>query len=256
MPADGVADRLPDAVHPRARRARATRPRPGRGRRRRDRADRARARGGLRVWATGRSEEKRARALELGADAGVRARRAAARARRRGDGDGRRGDLGALAARAQAGRDARRLAARRAATRRRPSSTASSSCSSRSSARRWARATSSSGSRGCCVDSDVRPVIDRSCRSREAREGFAALLDGDVSASSCSPFRRPPEIPCSTSTRSSGPTRCRRRPCSPLTNTLTWRRIAPRSSSTQPSTAGCARSSACSSSVTVAPSTA
>ena len=70
MPADGVADRLPDAVHARGRVA------PG---------STVLVQGagggvatalivlgraaGLRVWATSRSEAKRARALSLGADA-------------------------------------------------------------------------------------------------------------------------------------------------------------------------------------------
>ena len=44
LPADGVADRLPDAVHPRRRHARDDGARPGRRRRRRHRADRARQR--------------------------------------------------------------------------------------------------------------------------------------------------------------------------------------------------------------------
>ena len=45
LPADRLADRLPDAVHPRRRRAGHDRARPGGGRRRRHRADRARQRG-------------------------------------------------------------------------------------------------------------------------------------------------------------------------------------------------------------------
>ena len=68
LPADGVADRLPDAVHPRRDRARDDRARPGRGRRRRHRADRARHRRGRPRVGHLRAEDKRAQALALGAD--------------------------------------------------------------------------------------------------------------------------------------------------------------------------------------------
>ena len=64
---------------------------------------------GLRVWATSRSEDKRARAVDLGADEAFESRRPAARTGRRRLGDRGRGDLGSLAALAEARRDARGL---------------------------------------------------------------------------------------------------------------------------------------------------
>ena len=116
LPADRLADRLPDAVRQGRAAARADRAGAGRRRRRGQRRDRARrARPALRVWVTSRAEEKRERALELGADAGLRERRAAARARRRRDGDRRRGHLGPLAAVAAPGRHASWSPARPAA---------------------------------------------------------------------------------------------------------------------------------------------
>ena len=65
--------------------------------------------GGYRVWVTSRSEAKRERAIELGADQAFPRGGAAARAGGRGDGDRRAGHLGALAARAAAGRPGRGL---------------------------------------------------------------------------------------------------------------------------------------------------
>jgi NADPH:quinone reductase-like Zn-dependent oxidoreductase len=69
VPPHRLADRLPDAVHPRRRQARLDHPRPGRRRRRRDRAGRARARDRDRTWVTSRDEAKREKAIQLGADA-------------------------------------------------------------------------------------------------------------------------------------------------------------------------------------------
>ena len=71
VPADGVADRLPDAVHRGRAAARPDRARPGRGRRRRDGGDRARrGRGPAGLGHQPRRGEAR-RALELGADEAV-----------------------------------------------------------------------------------------------------------------------------------------------------------------------------------------
>ena len=109
VPADRVADRVPDALHPRG--AAARRDRAGAGRRRRSghRTDHARPRGGrARVGDVPLGGEALARA---GArrGRGVRAGRTAPRARRRGGRDGRRRDLGSLPEVAQAGRHDRDL---------------------------------------------------------------------------------------------------------------------------------------------------
>ena len=145
VPADGVADRLPDAVHARQGRPRADDPRAGRERRRRHRADRAGERR-RRPRVGHRALGGQARA---GAQArrrpGVRVRRAAARARRRGVRDDRQGDLGSLDPFAASPAARSSSPAPQPATRSPPSSPGSSSCSCRSSARRWAPATSSSG---------------------------------------------------------------------------------------------------------------
>ena len=56
-----------------------------------------------------------------------------------------------------------------------------------SSARRWARATSSTGSSGCCVERDVRPVIEADgADGRRARGVRGAGRAATSSASSCS----------------------------------------------------------------------
>ena len=62
----------------------------------------------------------------------------------------------------------------------RPSSTASSSCSCRWSARPWAPATSWAGSPASCEQTGARPLIDRTLPLAEAREGFAAMHEGDL----------------------------------------------------------------------------
>src|SRR6185503_2078880 len=65
----------------------------------------------------------------------------------------------------------------------------------------------------------------------------------------------PPEIAGRTSTQSSGAIAVSSPPLSPLTKTLMWRRIRPRSSRIQPCSAGRSRSSVPSSSATVTPAT-
>ena len=109
LPADRVADRLPDAVRQGRRATRADRADPGRGRRRRQRRDRARP--PRRPARVGHQPRRGARRPRQGARRArrVRERRAAARARRRRARDRRRGDLEALAARAAARRHDRRL---------------------------------------------------------------------------------------------------------------------------------------------------
>ena len=126
VPADGVADRLPDAVR-QGRRAARARPCSSRA------PAAASPRAAIVLGAPGRAarvgdEPRRGASARAARGArrrrGVRDRRAAARARRRRARDGRRGDLEALAARAQARRDARGLPARRAASTRPPTCTA------------------------------------------------------------------------------------------------------------------------------------
>ena len=154
--------------------------RAGRRRRRRDSRDRLGSAAGVRVWVTSRVEAKRAGALELGRRPGLRIRRPAARARRRGDGDRGRGDLGALAQGASAGRHARGVGCHDW----RPRAPSSPACSSSSSTSRLhdgharraraAHAGSAAGAR--------RPPRGHHATLPllEAREGFSALLDGDV----------------------------------------------------------------------------
>ena len=181
LPADRVADRLPDALHPRGGHARLDRARPGR--RAAASPPRAIALGaaaGVRVWATSRSEEKRAARARARRRAGLRARRAAARARRRGDRDRRRGDVGPLGQVAQARRRDRRL---RRDERRRParrSSPACSSCSCGCSARRWAPGRSSRGWWRSWPPERSRPTVDRTLPLADAREGFAAMAAGEL----------------------------------------------------------------------------
>ena len=109
VPADGVADRVPDAVHEGELRPGDTVLVQGASGGLANALIRLGVAAGLRVWVTGRDAEKRAFAERLGAHADVRARRAAARARRRGDGLGRRADVQALDPGAAARRRARQL---------------------------------------------------------------------------------------------------------------------------------------------------
>ena len=106
VPADGVADRLPDAVHARRGGPGLDVARAGRGRRRGDGADRAGAGGGAAgVGDLALGGEARAGAVAR-RRRGLRAGRAAARAGRRRGRDRGRGDLGSLPEVAEAGRDA------------------------------------------------------------------------------------------------------------------------------------------------------
>ena len=86
--------------------------------------------------------------------------------------------------------------------------------------------------------------------ARGSREHEQALLGPQQQLG----HRPPPDSAGSTSTRSSGSTAVSQLHSSPLTNTLMWRRSAPRSSRIQPLVAGCSRSSARSSSPTECPS--
>ena len=96
LPADRLADGLPDAVHPGRPQGRRHRARAGRRRRRRDRADHA----GPGRRAEGPRDQPRRGQAHAGArdrrPRGLRVRRAAADQGRRGDGDRRPGDLVAL----------------------------------------------------------------------------------------------------------------------------------------------------------------
>ena len=110
LPADVLADGVPDALRPGRLQARRHRARPGRGRRRRHGPHRA----GAGRWPQGAGDQPRRVQAAAGPRArrprGVRDRSAAARHRRRGDGDGRQGHLAALgpvAARRRHDRDER-----------------------------------------------------------------------------------------------------------------------------------------------------
>ena len=135
---------------------------------------------GARVWVTSRSAEKRATAISLGAE---RAFESGERLPERvdvGDGDGRQGDVGALDPLAQARRHARRL---RRDDRRRGSpgelsrvfflqlSVIGSTMGTRDELERLLR---------LCVEKGVRPQIDKTVPLADAREGFEAMLTGDV----------------------------------------------------------------------------
>ena len=108
---------------------------------------------------------------------------------------------------------------------------------------------------------------DRASRSRSARPANARHVTSNSGArarprartgpswcpAAARSWLRPPVIAGSISTRSSAPTAVSSPPRSPFTNTLMWRRMAPRSSRIQPATAGCSSSRPRSSSSTVAP---
>ena len=133
---------------------------------------------GYRMWVTSRTEAKRDAAVKLGADQAFASRRAAARARRRGDGDGRRRRPGRTRS-ARSGRAAGSSSpARPAATSRRPSSrrifftqlsVVGSTMGTRDQLGRLLR---------FCEQTGTRPLIDRVIPLAEARDGFAAMIDG------------------------------------------------------------------------------
>ncbi len=179
MPAHRLADRLPDAVHPRPADPRADDPRPGRQRRRRDRADRARERRRYpRLGHRALGGEARARAGARRRRR-LRARRAPARARRRRDGDDRRRDLESLDPSAQTRRHDRDL---RGDHRRRPPGRAHPDLLPAAVGRRL---DDGHPRRARTADSLLRrprhPPDDRQTLPlAEAREGFAAMLAGDL----------------------------------------------------------------------------
>ena len=135
---------------------------------------------GARVWVTSRSEEKRAEALKLGAD---QAFESGARLPERVDvvmetvgkatwshsirslkPGGTLVVSGATSGQAPVGRAQPRVL----------------SPARRWSARRWAPATSSSGCIRFCLERDIQPTISATMPLADARDGFRAMLEGDV----------------------------------------------------------------------------
>ena len=179
MPADGVADRLPDAVHPRPADPGADDPRPGRERRRRDRADRARERRRYPRLGHRASEEKREYALALGADAAFEP---GARLPERVDAVMETTGAATWVHSIRALKPGGTIVISGATT-----GDASPAELTRIFFLQLSVVGSTMGTRDelarlirFCVDRDVRPTIDRTLPLAEAREGFAAMLAGDL----------------------------------------------------------------------------
>jgi NADPH:quinone reductase-like Zn-dependent oxidoreductase len=134
---------------------------------------------GIRVWVTGRSEEKRARALELGASAVFEP---GARLPERVDSVMETTGQATWAHSLRSLKPGGSIVVSGATTGDAPSaelarvfffqlSVLGSAMGTREELRRLAR---------FCVDKGVRPVIDRTLPLADAREGFQAMLDGDI----------------------------------------------------------------------------
>ena len=135
---------------------------------------------GMPVWVTGRTEEKRALAERLGAHATFASGERLPEPGRRRVRDRRRGDLGALDARAQAGRHHRGVRAPPAAPTPAPTCSDCSSCSCASSARRWAPATSWPNLLAFVANAGIAPEIGLELPMEQAEQGFRAMLDGET----------------------------------------------------------------------------
>ena len=189
MPADGVADGVPDALHPGRAASPATRVlvqgagggvatalialarAAGSGARDEPRRDQA---------GSGRSSSARTRSFEPGARL--------PRAGRRGHGDGRRGDVGHSLKSLRPGGTRRRLGCDlRPEARRRRADPDLLPAAAGASARRWAPATSCAALAAMLDVTGTRPLVDRALPLDQARDGFAAMVDGDSSARSSSP---------------------------------------------------------------------
>ena len=167
LPADRLADRLPDAHHQGPGRRGRGGARAGR-RRRRGHGGGGAGGGAGQAGVRDQPRRRQARADRRARRHRAGARRPAARAGRRGDRDGRRGDVRPLDEVRRRSAPASWSPARPPGTSRRSTCAGCSRCSWRSSARRWARRTSWARCWPCAPSADIRPVIDSAF-------GFAAV---------------------------------------------------------------------------------